>query len=136
MIDVIEYSREEAVRLQNSYIGPEHLMLGIIRDGEGEAIRLLRELHANSVDAAQEKHVPAFKEEGNLVKVVVGSVPHPMEDDHYIEWIYLLTDKGAQIKYLHPHDAPAAEFALSEDEVAIAVYAYCNKHGLWKADIE
>lgn len=96
----------------------------------------MRELHANSVDAAQEKHVPAFKEEGNLVKVVVGSVPHPMEDDHYIEWIYLLTDKGAQIKYLHPHDAPAAEFALSEDEVAIAVYAYCNKHGLWKANIE
>ena len=50
LIDVIEYSREEAVRLQNSYIGPEHLMLGIIRDGEGEAIRLLRELHANPVD--------------------------------------------------------------------------------------
>ena len=99
----------------------------------GEEMQLLE---AGVTDAAQEKHVPAFKEEGNLVKVVVGSIPHPMEDDHYIEWIYLLTDKGAQIKYLHPHDAPAAEFALSEDEVAIAVYAYCNKHGLWKADIE
>lgn len=101
---------------------------------------VLRQAHARAARQLGRRRPgearPGLQGGGNLVKVVVGSVPHPMEDDHYIEWIYLLTDKGAQIKYLHPHDAPAAEFALSEDEVAIAVYAYCNKHGLWKADIE
>ena len=96
----------------------------------------MKELLANSTDAATEKHVPVVKEEGNAIEIVVGSAPHPMAEDHYIEWIYLLTDKGAKIHYLHPGEAPACRFALTDDEVAIAAYAYCNKHGLWKADIE
>ena len=78
----------------------------------------MRELAANSTDAATEKHVPVVKEEGNTVEIVVGSAPHPM------------------IHYLHPGEAPACRFALTDDEVAIAAYAYCNKHGLWKADVE
>ncbi len=96
----------------------------------------MRELKANSTDAATEKHVPVIRESDGMIEAVVGSAPHPMEEDHYIEWIYLLTDKGAKIHYLHPGEAPAAKFALLKDEVAIAVYSYCNKHGLWKADVE
>ncbi len=91
----------------------------------------MKEIVANTVDASQEKHVPAVKVEGNKVSVEVGSVAHPMEPEHYITWIYLETSKGAQKKYLKPGEAPKAEFLLA-DETAVAVYEYCNLHGLWK----
>lgn len=82
---------------------------------------------------AMEKHVPDYKVEGNLVKVNVGSVDHPMLAVHYIEWIALKTKEGVQIKYLKPEDKPCASFALSEGDEVEEVYAYCNIHGLWKA---
>ena len=92
------------------------------------------ELIANSVEAAGEKHVPDVKIEGNTVKVNVGTVDHPMLEAHFIEWIYLETKNGGQIKYLKPGQAPAAAFVLEDDE-AVAVYAYCNLHGLWVAEV-
>lgn len=94
----------------------------------------MEELVANTVDAAKEKHVPAVSIVGNTVKVEVGSVPHPMEEKHYIQWIYLQTEHGGQRKCLNPGDEPAAVFALDNDEV-IAVYEYCNLHGLWKTEL-
>ena len=84
-------------------------------------------------DGAYEKHVPVFTQSGNRVDVQVGSVIHPMLDVHYIEWIALETQKGAQFKKLAPGEAPKASFLLTEDDEIVAVYEYCNLHGLWKA---
>ncbi len=96
----------------------------------------MKELKAGTVDAAVEKHVPVVHEEGNKVYVQVGSVIHPMDPDHYIEWIYLLTDKGGQFRFLKPGVEPKAIFTLGDKEVVLEVLAYCNKHGLWAADLE
>ena len=87
----------------------------------------------NTTDAAQEKHVPVWSKEGNLVKVQVGSVAHPMIPAHYIEWVSLQTKAGNQRKALAPEQAPEVTFALTDGDEVEAVYAYCNLHGLWKA---
>lgn len=93
----------------------------------------MKELVPNTEDAAQEKHVPVCEVKGNTVEVTVGSVEHPMLEEHYIEWIALQTDKGNQRKALKPGEAPKVDFALLDGEKVVAVYAYCNLHGLWKA---
>ncbi len=90
----------------------------------------MEQLVANSTDAAGEKHVPVVTVEGNTVSVAVGSVEHPMTEEHYIPWIYLETEKGGQRKNLKPGDKPAATFIITDDE-PVGVYAYCNLHGLW-----
>ena len=87
-------------------------------------------------EAATEKHIPEVKERGGKVYVQVGSVAHPMLEAHYIEWVYLLTDKGGYFHFLKPGDAPQTVFALNDGEVPLSVYSYCNLHGLWKADVE
>ncbi|MDY4959444.1 MAG: desulfoferrodoxin family protein [Lentihominibacter sp.] len=94
----------------------------------------MTEVVAGTTDAAVEKHVPVVTVDGNIVKTVVGSVEHPMIEEHYIEWIALETEKGAQRKTLKAGDAPAAEFALTADDKVVAAYAYCNLHGLWKSE--
>ena len=93
----------------------------------------MREIEANTTDASAEKHVPVWKQEGNLVKVQVGSVAHPMIAAHYIEWVSLQTKAGNQRKALAPEQAPEVTFALTDGDEVEAVYAYCNLHGLWKA---
>ena len=90
------------------------------------------ELVPNTTDAAQEKHVPVVEVNGNIVTVTVGSVLHPMQLEHYIEWISLHTKQGNQRKELKPGDAPKAVFALVDGDEVEAAYAYCNLHGLWK----
>ena len=90
-------------------------------------------LNANTTDAATEKHVPVWTREGNTVSVKVGSVNHPMTEEHHIAWIILKTCCGVQIKYLAHDAAPAAEFCVADGEKVEEVYAYCNLHGLWKA---
>ena len=87
-----------------------------------------------TVEASREKHIPVAKVENGKVYVNVGSVDHPMTEEHLIEWVYLLTDKGGQRKALNAGDAPNVTFAL-ENETPIAVYAYCNLHGLWKVEL-
>lgn len=89
------------------------------------------ELVPCSTDAATEKHVPVVTVNGKNVKVAVGSVTHPMEDAHYIEWICVETSKGYQIKNLKPGQTPEASFDLAADDDLVKVYAYCNLHGLW-----
>ena len=98
----------------------------------GEAMTLL---DPNTTDAATEKHVPVVEKDGSKITVKVGSVEHPMTDEHHISFIILETDKGVQKKYLDPAGKPEAEFVLSEGETAIAAYEYCNLHGFWKAAI-
>ena len=91
------------------------------------------ELVANTQDGAHEKHIPVFEVKDGIVKVVVGEVEHPMLDAHYIQWIALETNLGNQRKVLKPGMKPAAEFALLPGEEVVAVYEYCNLHGLYKA---
>jgi superoxide reductase len=88
----------------------------------------------NTVEASAEKHIPAAKWDGDVLNVTVGSVPHPMEDAHHIEFIYVASEQGGQRKGLAAGQAPEAGFAFSGDKPA-AVYAYCNLHGLWKAEL-
>ena len=94
----------------------------------------MTKLEAGVVEASHEKHIPVVNVEGNVVKVNVGSVEHPMAEEHSILWVYLQTDKGGQRKCLEVGKAPVVTFALN-DEKPVAVYAYCNLHGLWKSEI-
>lgn len=93
----------------------------------------MTKLTANTVDAAREKHVPVVTQEGNQINVQVGSTLHPMSKEHLIEWIALHTEQGCQLKYLNPEIQPIANFALADGDKLLAVYEYCNLHGLWKA---
>ena len=96
----------------------------------------MRELVPGTVDASLEKHVPVYRVEGNLVHVKVGSVEHPMLAEHSIQWVAVESRQGVQIKYLQPGQAPEASFALVEGDELVAVYEYCNLHGLWKTEIK
>ena len=91
-------------------------------------------LEAGVVEASREKHIPEVELSEGRVKVSVGSIEHPMAEEHSILWIYLQTNKGGQRKNLKVGDHPVAVFAL-DDEKPVAVYAYCNLHGLWKKEI-
>lgn len=93
----------------------------------------MEELVPGMTDGAAEKHVPTYSEDGGTVTVRIGSVDHPMLPAHYIEWIAVMTRNGNQRKTLKPGDAPEASFALMVGDEVLAVYAYCNLHGLWKA---
>lgn len=93
----------------------------------------MTELAANSVDAAQEKHVPVIERVGDIVTVSVGEVEHPMAEDHYIQFILLHTTRGTQLARLNPGDAPKAVFALADGAEPVEAFEYCNKHGLWVA---
>ncbi len=95
----------------------------------------MTELVPNTTDASQEKHVPVIKVDGNKVTVDIGSVPHPMTPEHHISWVYILTEKGGQRKNLDNTGAPSATFMLTDDDKLISAFAYCNLHGLWKADV-
>ncbi len=94
----------------------------------GQPMVLLTE---NSVDAAKEKHVPVSEKTSDGMKVSVGSVPHPMEEKHYIEWIEIVDSQGkAYRKFLKPGDVPEASFCVPEGSYTLR--EYCNLHGLWK----
>lgn len=108
-------------------------IMGVVKDGGVTPVccgEKMRELKPNTTDAAGEKHVPVVSVENGVVTVKVGSVTHPMADEHYIEWIYLETEKGGQRKALKPGEAPEAKFTLVDDQ-PLGAYAYCNLHGLW-----
>ena len=85
----------------------------------------------NTVDAAKEKHVPVVEKTDNGFKVIVGSVPHPMEEKHWIEWIELRAGGKVYRQNLAPGDAPEAVFCV--DAAEAKAFAYCNLHGLWKS---
>lgn len=113
-------------------------IVGLIKNGGGELVccgQPMELLVPGTTDGAAEKHVPAVTVEGNLVHVQVGSVPHPMLPEHYIEWVYLLTEQGGQRKPLKPGDEPKVTFSLADGDKPVAAYEYCNIHGLWKANI-
>lgn len=94
----------------------------------GEPMKVLKE---NTVDAAKEKHVPVIEKTADGFKVKVGSVAHPMEEKHYIEWVEVIADGKAYRQFLNPGDAPEAFFNIDAEQ--ITAREYCNVHGLWKA---
>jgi len=112
-------------------------LIGVINDAGVPMVccgQKMTQLIPGTVEASAEKHIPVVTVDGNKVKVEIGSVAHPMAEEHSILWVYLQTDKGGQRKNLAVGEAPVAEFALY-DEKPVAAYAYCNLHGLWKAEI-
>lgn len=96
----------------------------------GEA---MGELIPGTTDAAVEKHIPVYNIKDGVVHVKVGSVAHPMDNNHYIQWISIRTNYGKQYKELKPGQKPEADFCIRDGEKVEAVYAYCNLHNLWKA---
>ena len=105
----------------------------VLHDGKGELVccgQPMKLYKENTVDAAKEKHVPVIEKTEKGFTVKVGSVTHPMEEKHYIEWIELIADGVAYRKFLKPGDAPEAEFCL--DAAQVTAREYCNLHGLWK----
>jgi superoxide reductase len=105
----------------------------VLHEGAGELVccgapmKLFKE---NTVDASKEKHIPVIEKTDGGFKVKVGSIPHPMEEKHYIEWIEAIADGKAYRQFLKPGDAPEAFFKI--DAVNITAREYCNMHGLWK----
>lgn len=97
----------------------------------GQAMLLMS---PNTVDAAKEKHLPVIDRKGDIIEVRVGSVPHPMEAKHYIEWIELITKNKVYRQYLQPGEEPKAIFLLPANGIT-AVRAYCNLHGLWETKV-
>jgi superoxide reductase len=105
----------------------------VLHTGVGELVccnEPMELLSENTVDAAKEKHVPVIEKTDQGIKVTVGSVPHPMEEKHYIEWIELVADGKSYTAFLKPGDAPEAVFCIEADQVTAR--EYCNVHGHWK----
>lgn len=95
----------------------------------------MKELTPNTSEGATEKHLPVVEKNGNRVCVKVGSVFHPMTEEHSIGWVYLETEKGGQRVCLKAGEEPQAEFVVAEGDRPVAAYAWCNLHGFWKAEI-
>ncbi|MCX5800799.1 MAG: desulfoferrodoxin [Candidatus Eisenbacteria bacterium] len=105
----------------------------VLHEGQGELVccgQPMKLLVENTTDASREKHVPVIEKTPNGVKVKIGSVPHPMEEKHYIEWIQIMADGKSFRQFLSPGNAPEATFDIKADK--IAAREYCNVHGLWK----
>lgn len=105
----------------------------VLFGGAGELVccgEPMKQMIENTVDAAKEKHVPVLEKTGDGYKVTVGSVAHPMEDKHYIQWIELIADGKAYRQFLSPGEAPEAFFKVDAGQVSAR--EYCNLHGLWK----
>ncbi len=94
----------------------------------GQSMTLYEE---NSTDAAIEKHVPVLEKSPDGYKVIVGSVSHPMEEEHYIEWIEIISGGLSSRKFLKQGDAPEAAFCIDSEDVIAR--EYCNIHGLWRS---
>lgn len=94
----------------------------------GESMKLMAE---NTVDAAKEKHIPVIAATAEGITVKVGSVAHPMDAKHYIEWIEIIADGKSYTQFLNPGEAPEAKFKVEAKQ--LTARAYCNLHGLWKA---
>ncbi len=105
----------------------------VLHTGEGELVccgQPMELMTAKNNDEGQEKHVPVIEKTDQGIKITVGSVEHPMEDQHYIEWIELIADGRSYKQFLTPQDKAQAEFNIRAEQ--ITARAYCNLHGLWQ----
>jgi superoxide reductase len=109
-------------------------MVEVIHEGKGQLVccnQPMKQMVENTVDAAKEKHIPVVEKTAAGVKVKVGSVAHPMEEKHYIEWVQIIAGGKSFRQFLKPGEAPEAAFEVKAN--IEAVREYCNLHGLWKA---
>jgi len=107
----------------------------VLHAGAGELVccgQPMKNLVEKTADEGKEKHVPVIEKINGDIKVKVGSVPHPMEEKHYIEWIEILADGKAYRQFLNPGDAPEAEFSVEAN--AVTAREHCSIHGLWKGE--
>jgi superoxide reductase len=107
----------------------------VLHGGGGELVccgKPMENLAAKTTDEGKEKHVPVIEKIGGGIKVKVGSIAHPMEAEHYIEWIEVIADGKAYRQFLNPGDAPEAEFAVEAGQ--ITAREHCNKHGMWEGN--
>jgi superoxide reductase len=105
----------------------------VLHGGDGVLIccgQPMEDMAEKTADQGKEKHVPVIEKISGGYKVKVGSIPHPMEEKHYIEWIELLADGKAYRQFLNPREAPEAVFNVEADSVSAR--EHCNIHGLWK----
>jgi len=105
----------------------------MLHEGAGQLVccgRPMRLFEENTVDASREKHLPVIEKIEGGYRVKVGSIPHPMEDKHYIEWVELIADGKAYREFLRPGQSPEAIFRIEASEVSAR--EYCNLHGLWR----
>lgn len=105
-----------------------------VTDADSEPLKVdgIELLEADTTDAALEKHVPEVTKNGSKLDVVVGSVEHPMTEEHYIQFIAVEQNGKVQVQKLTPQDAPKASFLVEDGP--LTVYEYCNLHGLWKKE--
>jgi superoxide reductase len=106
----------------------------MLHHGAGQLVccnQPMKLMEENTVDAAKEKHIPVIDKTADGIKIIIGSVPHPMEEKHYIEWIQLIADGESYRQFLKPGESPEATFKISADNVTAR--EYCNLHGLWKS---
>jgi len=94
-------------------------------------MREMQELEPGTTDGNTDYHVPVYIIRKNKIDVCIGSEPHPMTKDHYIEWVEIVTTKGCHRRFFHPGDEPIAHFRLRDNEELLHIYAYCNIHKLW-----
>jgi superoxide reductase len=105
----------------------------VLHGGAGELVccgQPMKNLTAKTADVGKEKHVPVIEKTAGGVKVKIGSIPHPMEEKHYIEWIEIIADGKAYLQFLKPGEAPEAIFKI--EAKTITAREYCNVHGLWE----
>ena len=106
----------------------------LLHEGVGELVccgQPMKLFQEKTEDQGQEKHVPVIEKTDDGIKVKVGSVPHPMQEDHYIEWIEVIDGEKVCRKFLKPGDQPEVEFETKSDDVRVR--EYCNIHGLWSS---
>lgn len=109
-------------------------MVEVVHGGAGELVccgQPMALIKENTVDAAKEKHVPVMEKTADGILVKVGSVAHPMEEKHFIEWIELIADGKAYRQFLNPGEKPEALFTVKANQVTVR--EYCNLHGVWKS---
>ncbi len=105
----------------------------VLHGGKGGLVccaQPMKLMQEKTADASTEKHVPVLEKTADGIKVTVGSVPHPMEDEHYIEWVQVIADGNAYRIFLKPGGAPEGVFKTDIGDVTAR--EYCNKHGLWR----
>ena len=141
IVFILNLRRNEGIRMcrnQKFYICEHCGNLAGLIDNKGVPLvccsQAMTELVANTVEASIEKHLPIAAMSDNTLTAEVGSVAHPMTDEHHIAFIYVETENGGQRKCLNIGGAPVAKFSFVDDEPT-AVYAYCNLHGLWKTEL-
>ncbi len=111
-------------------------MVEVLHTGVGKLVccgQLMQLIEVKGDETGKEKHLPVVKRSGNKIKVEVGSVRHPMEENHYIEWIEVIANGNVYRKHLNPGDEPTAEFQFEAER--FTVRAYCNVHGLWQVEV-